>query len=123
MLCRPSSLVVPDGYCTMMPPRHSQGDESLPMSVHAVSLLPLIVSSSLLSSDVVSHTFTSYYHHHQASPDMLFRPSSLVVPDGYCTMMPPRHSQDDESPPMSVHAVGLLFESIFHKSKSLQALG
>lgn len=35
-----------------------------------------------------------------------------------------RHSQeDDASPPMSVHAVSLLFEAVFLKSKSLQALG
>ncbi|KAL7612173.1 hypothetical protein Lser_V15G05999 [Lactuca serriola] len=36
-----------------------------------------------------------------------------------------RHSQgdDDPSPPMSVHAISLLFEAVFLKSKSLQALG
>ncbi|KAD7478012.1 hypothetical protein E3N88_01148 [Mikania micrantha] len=36
---------------------------------------------------------------------------------------PRRHSQSDSSPQMSVHAVSLLFEAIFLKSKSLQALG
>lgn len=36
---------------------------------------------------------------------------------------PRRHSQSDNSPQMSVHAVSLLFEAIFLKSKSLQALG
>ncbi|XP_071736312.1 protein NPGR2-like [Rutidosis leptorrhynchoides] len=34
-----------------------------------------------------------------------------------------RHSQSEMSPQMSVHAVSLLFEAIFLKSKSLQALG
>lgn len=34
-----------------------------------------------------------------------------------------RHSQSEVSPHMSVHAVSLLFEAIFLKSKSLQALG
>ncbi|KAI3798082.1 hypothetical protein L1987_33351 [Smallanthus sonchifolius] len=36
---------------------------------------------------------------------------------------PRRHSQSDSTPQMSVHAVSLLFEAIFLKSKSLQALG
>ncbi|KAM0038057.1 putative tetratricopeptide-like helical domain superfamily, protein NPG1 [Helianthus debilis subsp. tardiflorus] len=36
---------------------------------------------------------------------------------------PRRHSQSDTSPQMSVHAISLLFEAIFLKSKSLQALG
>ncbi|KAK1411250.1 hypothetical protein QVD17_37797 [Tagetes erecta] len=36
---------------------------------------------------------------------------------------PRRYSQSDSSPQMSVHAVSLLFEAIFLKSKSLQALG
>ncbi|KAK9062582.1 hypothetical protein SSX86_019769 [Deinandra increscens subsp. villosa] len=36
---------------------------------------------------------------------------------------PRRHSQSENSPQMSVHAVSLLFEAIFLKSKSLQALG
>ncbi|KAK6141501.1 hypothetical protein DH2020_024760 [Rehmannia glutinosa] len=34
-----------------------------------------------------------------------------------------RHSHNYETPPMSVHAVSLLFEAIFLKAKSLQALG
>ncbi|KAI3794996.1 hypothetical protein L1987_37639 [Smallanthus sonchifolius] len=37
--------------------------------------------------------------------------------------LPRRHSQSDSTPQMSVHAVSLLFEAIFLKSKSLQALG
>lgn len=37
--------------------------------------------------------------------------------------LPRRHSQSDASPPMSIHAVSLLFEAIFLKAKSLQALG
>ena len=32
-------------------------------------------------------------------------------------------SQSDAAPPMSMHAVSLLFEAIFLKAKSLQALG
>lgn len=36
---------------------------------------------------------------------------------------PRRHSQSDPAPPMSMHAVSLLFEAIFLKAKSLQALG
>lgn len=36
---------------------------------------------------------------------------------------PRRHSQSDAAPPMSIHAVSLLFEAVFLKSKSLQALG
>ncbi|KAL6971261.1 hypothetical protein U1Q18_030941 [Sarracenia purpurea var. burkii] len=36
---------------------------------------------------------------------------------------PRRHSQSDASPPMSMHAVSLLFEAIFLKAKSLQVLG
>ncbi|KAI7746006.1 hypothetical protein M8C21_019001 [Ambrosia artemisiifolia] len=36
---------------------------------------------------------------------------------------PRRHSQSDNSPQMSVHAISLLFEAIFLKSKSMQALG
>nr|GEV21748.1 hypothetical protein [Tanacetum cinerariifolium] len=36
---------------------------------------------------------------------------------------PRRHSQSEISPHMSVHAVSLMFEAIFLKSKSLQALG
>ncbi|KAK9083109.1 hypothetical protein Scep_029580 [Stephania cephalantha] len=34
-----------------------------------------------------------------------------------------RRSQSEDVPPMSIHAVSLLFEAIFLKSKSLQALG
>ncbi|KAF8388258.1 hypothetical protein HHK36_026924 [Tetracentron sinense] len=34
-----------------------------------------------------------------------------------------RHSQSDAAPPMSIHAVSLLFEAIFLKAKSLQKLG
>ncbi|KAL2506555.1 no pollen germination related 2 [Abeliophyllum distichum] len=37
--------------------------------------------------------------------------------------LPRRHSQSDATPPMSIHAVSLLFEAIFLKAKSLQALG
>lgn len=37
--------------------------------------------------------------------------------------LPRRHSQSDATPPMSMHAVSLLFEAIFLKAKSLQALG
>jgi len=34
-----------------------------------------------------------------------------------------RQSLSDAAPPMSMHAVSLLFEAIFLKAKSLQALG
>lgn len=34
-----------------------------------------------------------------------------------------RHSQNYATPPMSIHAVSLLFEAIFLKAGSLQALG
>lgn len=34
-----------------------------------------------------------------------------------------RQSQNYATPPMSIHAVSLLFEAIFLKAKSLQALG
>lgn len=34
-----------------------------------------------------------------------------------------RHSQNYATPPMSIHAVSLLFEALFLKAKSLQALG
>uniref|UniRef100_A0A2P2IW69 O-linked n-acetylglucosamine transferase ogt n=1 Tax=Rhizophora mucronata TaxID=61149 RepID=A0A2P2IW69_RHIMU len=34
-----------------------------------------------------------------------------------------RHSQSDATPPMSMHAVSLLFEAMFLKAKSLQILG
>ncbi|XP_059660309.1 protein NPGR2-like [Cornus florida] len=34
-----------------------------------------------------------------------------------------KHSQSDATPPMSIHAVSLLFEGIFLKAKSLQGLG
>ncbi|KAL6519890.1 hypothetical protein OROMI_032784 [Orobanche minor] len=37
--------------------------------------------------------------------------------------LPRRHSQSDNGPPMSMHAVSLLVEAIFLKAKSLQALG
>lgn len=37
--------------------------------------------------------------------------------------IPRRHSQSDAAPPMSMHAVSLLFEAIFLKTKSLQTLG
>ncbi|KAI3469798.1 hypothetical protein Pfo_026461 [Paulownia fortunei] len=37
--------------------------------------------------------------------------------------LPRRHSQSDNAPPMSMHAVSLLVEAIFLKAKSLQALG
>ncbi|XAR57454.1 hypothetical protein NMG60_11025607 [Bertholletia excelsa] len=37
--------------------------------------------------------------------------------------IPRRHSQSDAAPPMSMHAVSLLFEAIFLKAKSLQTLG
>lgn len=37
--------------------------------------------------------------------------------------LPRRHSQSDNSPPMSMHAVCLLVEAVFLKVKSLQALG
>ncbi|XP_059650849.1 protein NPGR2-like isoform X2 [Cornus florida] len=37
--------------------------------------------------------------------------------------LPRRHSQSDATPPMSMHAVSLLFEAIFLKAKSLQTLG
>lgn len=37
--------------------------------------------------------------------------------------LPRRHSQSDATPAMSIHAVSLLFEAIFLKAKSLQALG
>ncbi|KAK4405912.1 protein NPGR2 [Sesamum angolense] len=37
--------------------------------------------------------------------------------------LPRRHSQSDNTPPMSMHAVSLLVEAIFLKAKSLQALG
>ncbi|KAA8527792.1 hypothetical protein F0562_035339 [Nyssa sinensis] len=37
--------------------------------------------------------------------------------------LPRRHSQSDAAPPMSMPAVSLLFEAIFLKAKSLQALG
>ncbi|KAL2530831.1 no pollen germination related 2 [Forsythia ovata] len=37
--------------------------------------------------------------------------------------LPRRHSQSDATPPMSIHAASLLFEAIFLKAKSLQALG
>lgn len=37
--------------------------------------------------------------------------------------LPQRHSQSDAVPAMSIHAVSLLFEAIFLKAKSLQALG
>lgn len=36
--------------------------------------------------------------------------------------LPRRLSQSDEAPPMSMHAVSLLFEAIFLKAKSLLAL-
>ncbi|PIN22486.1 putative calmodulin-binding protein [Handroanthus impetiginosus] len=37
--------------------------------------------------------------------------------------LPRRHSQSDNTPPMSMHAVSLLVEAIFLKAKSLQVLG
>ncbi|KAA8548857.1 hypothetical protein F0562_000541 [Nyssa sinensis] len=37
--------------------------------------------------------------------------------------LPRRQSQSDAAPPMSMHAVSLLFEAIFLKAKSLQSLG
>lgn len=36
---------------------------------------------------------------------------------------PKRRSQGDANPPMSVHAVNLLFEAMLLKAKSLQSLG
>lgn len=36
---------------------------------------------------------------------------------------PRRNSQSDANPPMSMHAISLLFEAILLKAKSLQALG
>jgi tetratricopeptide (TPR) repeat protein len=38
-------------------------------------------------------------------------------------LSPRRHSRGDAAPPMSMHAVNLLFEAFFLKAKSLQALG
>lgn len=37
--------------------------------------------------------------------------------------LPRRHSQSDNTLPMSMHAVSLLIEAIYLKAKSLQALG
>ena len=34
-----------------------------------------------------------------------------------------RRSQNYAAPPMSIHAISLLFEAVFLKAKSLQALG